>query len=62
GFVMIEEEYRQREPAQVGTRHLWAGVDDEAIDPAIRAAMTGPTDTDSLFTYTLDRLLDAVLD
>ena len=42
GFVMIEEEYRQREPAQVGTRHLWAGVDDEAIDPAIRAAMTGP--------------------
>ena len=62
GFVMIEEEYRQREPAQVGTRHLWAGVGDEAIDPAIRVAMTGPTDTDSLFTYTLDRLLDAVLD
>jgi len=37
-------------------------VDDEAIDPVIRAAMTGSTDTDALFTYTLDRLLDAVLD
>jgi AcrR family transcriptional regulator len=61
GFVMIEEEYRQREPAQVGTQGLWAGVDDEAIDPAIRSAMTGATDTDALFTYTLDRLLDAVL-
>jgi hypothetical protein len=24
--------------------------------------MTGPTDTDALFTYTLDRLLDTVLD
>lgn len=62
GFVMIEEEYRQREPAQVGTRHLWAEVDDDAIDPVIRAAMTGATDTDALFAYTLDRLLDAVLD
>jgi TetR/AcrR family transcriptional regulator, tetracycline repressor protein len=61
GFVMIEEEYRQREPAQVGTQGLWADVDDDAIDPAIRAAMTGSTDTDALFTYTLDRLLDAVL-
>jgi AcrR family transcriptional regulator len=61
GFVMIEEEYRQREPAQVGTQGLWADVDDDAIDPAIREAMTASTDTDALFTYTLDRLLDAVL-
>lgn len=61
GFVMIEEEYRQREPAQVGTQGLWAEVDDDAVDPAIRTAMTGSTDTDALFTYTLDRLLDAVL-
>jgi AcrR family transcriptional regulator len=62
GFVMIEEEYRQREPAQVGTQGLWADVDEDAIDPAIREAMTRSTDTDALFTYTLDRLLDAVLD
>jgi AcrR family transcriptional regulator len=62
GFVVIEEQYRQRPPGELATRDLWAGVDDTAIDPAIRAAMTGPTDTDALFTYTLDRLLDAVLD
>jgi TetR/AcrR family transcriptional regulator, tetracycline repressor protein len=61
GFVMIEEEYRQREPAQVGTQGLWADVEDVDIDPAIRDAMTRSTDTDALFTYTLDRLLDAVL-
>ena len=61
GFVMIEEEYRQREPAQVGTQGLWSEVDEVDIDPAIREAMTRSTDTDALFTYTLDRLLDAVL-
>jgi AcrR family transcriptional regulator len=61
GFVMIEEEYRQREPAQLGTQGLWSDVDDVDIDPAIRDAMTRSTDTDALFTYTLDRLLDAVL-
>jgi len=61
GFVMIEEEYRQRPPGELATGSLWAGVDDDAIDPAIRKAMTGATDTDALFAYTLDRLLDAVL-
>lgn len=61
GFVMIEEEYRTRPPGELATGSLWAAVDDDAIDPAIREAMTGATDTDALFTYTLDRLLDAVL-
>jgi AcrR family transcriptional regulator len=61
GFVMIEEEYRTRPPGELATGSLWAGVDDADIDPAIREAMTGATDTDALFTYTLDRLLDAVL-
>ena len=62
GFVVIEEQYRQRPPGELATRDLWAEVDDEDIAPAIREAMTGPTDTDALFTYSLDRLLDAVLD
>ena len=61
GFVMIEEEYRQRPPGELATGALWAGVEDPGIDPAIREAMIGATDTDALFTYTLDRLLDAVL-
>jgi TetR/AcrR family tetracycline transcriptional repressor len=61
GFVMIEEEYRQRPPGELATGSLWAAVEDDAIDPAIRTAMTGPTDTDALFAYALDRLLDAVL-
>jgi TetR/AcrR family tetracycline transcriptional repressor len=58
----LEEQYRQRPPGELATRDLWAEVDDDDIDPAIREAMTGPTDTDALFTYSLDRLLDAVLD
>lgn len=61
GFVMIEEEYRERPPGELATSALWAEVHEEGIDPAIQAAMTGPTDTDALFAYTLDRLLDAVL-
>jgi TetR/AcrR family transcriptional regulator, tetracycline repressor protein len=61
GFVMIEEEYRERPRGELATSALWATLDEADIDPIIRAAMSGPTDTDALFTYTLDRLLDAVL-
>jgi AcrR family transcriptional regulator len=61
GFVMIEEEYRQRAPGSRTTQELWRSLDGDGIDPAVRDAMAEPTDTDALFTYTLDRLLDAVL-
>lgn len=59
GFVVIEQQYRERGPAELATSELWAGMDESGIDPAIRGAMAGPTDTDALFAYTLDRLLDA---
>jgi AcrR family transcriptional regulator len=61
GFVMIEEEYRQRQPGSRTTQELWRSLDGDGIDPAVREAMAEPTDTDALFTYTLDRLLDALL-
>jgi len=61
GFVMIEEESRQRAPGTRTPQELWQEVDGDGIDPAIRSAMAEATDTDALFTYTLDRLLDAVL-
>ncbi len=61
GFVMIEEQYRQRPPGELTTSALWASLDEADVDPAIQAAMSSATDTDALFSYTLDRLLDAVL-
>jgi TetR/AcrR family transcriptional regulator, tetracycline repressor protein len=61
GFVMIEEQYRQRPPGEVTTSELWATLDEADVDPAIQQAMTEATDTDALFAYTLDRLLDSVL-
>lgn len=61
GFVMIEDQYRQGEPDEFRTHHLWADLEEPGVDPAMRAAMAGPTDTDELFDYTLDLMLDAVL-
>ena len=61
GFVVIEEQYRQGESGDFATAGLWAGLGDGAVAPALRAAMAQSTDTDALFDFTLDRLLDAVL-
>lgn len=60
GFVMIEDQYRQRDPDDRGTTDLWAELEQPDIDSEVRAAMAGPTDTAAVFHYTLDRLLDAV--
>lgn len=61
GFVVIEQQYREREPGELATADLWAEMLDPSIDAVLREAMAGPTDTDALFDETLDRLLDAVL-
>ena len=62
GFVMIEEEYRQRSPSRSAPATSGPRWTTRPSATVIRAAMTDSTDTDALFTYTLDRLLDAVLD
>ncbi|MEL7209902.1 MAG: hypothetical protein AAGK32_16995, partial [Actinomycetota bacterium] len=61
GFVVIEDQYRQRRPGELGTQGLWAVLDEPGVPMATREAMAGPTDTEDLFTYTLDRLLDGIL-
>ena len=62
GFVVIEQQYREREPGALATAELWAALDEADIDPELRDAMAGPTDTDALFTATLERLLAGGLD
>ncbi len=64
GFAMLEGSFSRRPAGYRTTHQLWAEVDDaelEGIDPALLAAMRRPTDTDALFTYALDHLIESVL-
>ena len=61
GFVLLEDNYRVAKPGRASTQDLWRQVDDPAIDPELRAAMSRATTPDALFDYTVDRLLAAIL-
>jgi len=61
GFAMLEGSFRKRPPGARTTQELWAEVDQGDIDPVLLAAMGRPADTDALFTYALDHLIDAIL-
>lgn len=61
GFVVIEEQYRTGEGGDFATAKRWADDDAGDVPAALREAMARPPDPDALFTFTLDRLLDAVL-
>ena len=61
GFAMLEGNFRKRPVGLRTTQELWAEIEDPTIDPVILASMRRPTDTDALFTYALDKLLDSIL-
>ena len=61
GFVVIEERYRTGEGGDFATATRWADEDAGDVPPALRAAMARSPDPDDLFTFTVERLLDAVL-
>jgi hypothetical protein len=61
GFIMIEDNYRHRQPGTRTTQELWSSVTEPGIDDDLRETMATPADTDALFTFTVERLLDALL-
>jgi TetR/AcrR family tetracycline transcriptional repressor len=61
GFAMLEGNFRKRPPGHRTTQELWAEVTADDIDPILMAAMGRPADTDALFTYALDNLIESVL-
>jgi TetR/AcrR family tetracycline transcriptional repressor len=61
GFAMLESNFRKRPAGQRTTQDLWAEIDARDIDPVLLASMQRPTDTDALFTYALDKLLDSII-
>lgn len=60
GFAMLESNFRRR-AGQHTTQELWAEIADDSIDPVLLSSMREPTDTDALFTFALDKLIDALL-
>ncbi len=61
GFVLLEDNYRVASPGRATTQDLWRQVEDPALDPELRAAMSRAITPDALFDYTVDRLLAAIL-
>lgn len=61
GWILVEDHYRHRRPGGPTSQELWRAVQDPDINSSLRAAMTSSEDSDALFTYTLERLLQAVL-
>lgn len=62
GFILLEDNFSHRREGGRTTQELWRRVDDPAIDPGLRRAMTRAANTDALFDYAVDRLLESVLD
>lgn len=61
GFILLEDNFSHRREGGRTTQELWRRVDDPLIDPGLRRAMTRPANTDTLFDYAVDRLLESVL-
>jgi AcrR family transcriptional regulator len=61
GFILLEDNFANREPGSRTTQELWRALSDDDIDPGLRKAMSRPTNTDSLFDYAVDRLLASML-
>jgi hypothetical protein len=61
GFIVLEDNYRQGQTAPGTTRELWQAIEDPAIDAALREAMSRPTTPDSLFDFTVERLIASLL-
>ena len=61
GFILLEDNFSHRRPGGRTTQELWRRVDDPAIDAGLRRAMTRPANTDALFDYAVERLLESVL-
>jgi TetR/AcrR family transcriptional regulator, tetracycline repressor protein len=61
GFQLLDSNFQRRPAGSKTTQELWRTVEDDQIDPELRATMAAPTDTDALFDYALDALLRSIL-
>jgi len=61
GFILREDNFSHRREGGRTTQELWRRVDDPAIDAGLKRAMSRPANTDALFDYAVERLVDSVL-
>jgi AcrR family transcriptional regulator len=62
GFILLEDNFAHRKPGSRTTQELWQAVRDRDVDPQLRKAMSQPTNTDALFDYAVERLVDSILE
>lgn len=60
GFILLEDVYAQAEGGRSAV-DLWAHVDDPAVAPTVRRALSRAVDRDRLFDFAVDRLLAGIL-
>ena len=61
GFILLEDNFSHRREGGRTTQELWRRLDDPGVDVGLRRAMTRPVNTDSLFDYAVERLLESIL-
>jgi AcrR family transcriptional regulator len=61
GFILLTDNFEQRVPGSETTQELWHSQGGGAVDAGLQKAMEQGVDTDVLFTFTLERLLDGLL-
>jgi hypothetical protein len=61
GFILLTDNFEQRVPGSETTQELWHSLGGGAVDAGLQRAMEQGVDTDVLFAFTLDKLLDGLL-
>jgi AcrR family transcriptional regulator len=61
GFQMLEGNFNRRPAGARTTQELWRTVEVADLDPELRDAMASTPDTDAIFEYALDALLQSIL-
>jgi len=61
GFILLTDNFEHRVPGSETTQELWHRLGGSAVDAGLQRAMEQGVDTDVLFAYTLEKLLDGLL-
>ncbi|MGP0032205.1 MAG: TetR/AcrR family transcriptional regulator [Acidimicrobiales bacterium] len=61
GFILLTDNFEHRVPGSETTQELWHRLGGGAVDAGLQRAMEQGVDTDVLFAFTLEKLLDGLL-
>jgi TetR/AcrR family tetracycline transcriptional repressor len=61
GFQLLEGNFERRSSSARTTQDVWRSVDEPGVDPLLQHELSQPADTDELFEFALDKLLESIL-